>query len=138
MRVSSINNSQQNFNGVNVHKAKRKALYGIAAACALFAATCEITYAKTTNTSGYRSQYRTAATKPFSEKFKNFMLQAGSLLSIGGCLYSIKKADDDREEEKDEKLREKINKIKEEKMYNEIEIITEEEKKLSKSQKNRK
>ncbi len=138
MRISSINNNQQNFNGVNVHKAKRKALYGIAAACALFAATCEISYTKSANTNGYRSQYRTAATRPFGEKLKDFMLQAGGLLSIGGCLFAIKKAEDDKEEEKDEKFREKMNKLKEEKMFHEIEIISNEEKKMNKTHKTKK
>lgn len=129
MQISRISNNQQTFNGTNIHKAKRKALYGITAACALFAATCEISYAKSANNGGYRSSYRTAATRPFGEKVKNFLLQAGGLLAIGGCLYSVKKADDDREEEKDEKFKENVKKLKEKQERSEIEIISEENRK---------
>ncbi len=105
MKVSQISN-QQSFQGgaMAYHSAKKKAFYGIAAGCALMAATCGFSYAKDANPNGYRSSTHTAK----QMNAKDILLVMSSIAGLVGSLFSLKKADDERELEDLYKVKENI------------------------------
>ena len=128
MQVSKISNNQQNFNGANFntakayHTAKKKAFYGIAAGCALLTSVCSFSYAKNANPDGYRSNSRVEK----SLSAKEFFQITASLAGLFGGLFSLKKAEEEKEAEELCDVKENIKKKKEEKVrYFEDDVIEE-------------